>query len=178
MFDILPEIGLVLGAVLVVCGMFFFTNVGLKKSSQMVAHPVVVGSKAWTERWEKVARRAGGQMIPSEVPPEIQLEASVITDDLRARRDTEHTRKFFRDMTKALKENAIRDAAEREIQRRIRREENRHKIRVGRTAKIASCKYGKREATLVGIDKRGRGIFQPIGRKCRIRRDFALAEAA
>ena len=176
MFDILPEIGLVLGAMLVMCATFFFANVGLKKTNQFVVP--AVGSKEWTKRWEAIAKKAKGQVIPSEVPPEIQLEASVITDELRARRDTPRTRKFFWDMAKALGENSVRDAAEKEIQRRIRREENRHKIRVGRTAKIASCKYGKREATLVGIDRRGRGIFQPIGRKCRIRRDFSLVEAA
>lgn len=176
MYDILPEIGIVLGCILTVCGMFFFTNVGLKKSSQMAAP--AIGSKEWTKGWETVARKAGGQAIPSEVPPEIQLEAAVTVDDLNAKRNTHRTRRFFKDMGKAMAENKAISAAEKEIERRICREENRRKFGKGQTVKIRSCRHGKRVAVMVGTDQRGRGIFQPIGRKCRVRRHFELVEAA
>ncbi|MEK7641219.1 MAG: hypothetical protein AAB389_04470 [Patescibacteria group bacterium] len=176
MYDILPEIGIVLGCILTVCGMFFFTNVGLKKSSQMAAP--AIGSKEWTKRWEAVARKADGQAIPSEIPPEVQLEAAVTVDDLNAKRNTHRTRRFFKDMKEAMAENTTLTVAEKEISRRIRRETNRHKFGMGQTVKIRSCRHGKRVAIMVGVDQRGRGIFQPIGRKCRIRRHFELVEAA
>ncbi len=193
MFDILPEINLVICAVFAVCAVFLTSNLIARASKKLVRPkydgddadlPVVVTEEQ--RRWNlaKIAAICGMRIVSDDepVPMEVQLEAAIMRDELDGRRNTARTRQFYRDMRQALKENAARDAVELEIQRRLDHEVKRHQLGKGRRVHCFSRNHGWRSGQFVGFEKkrhsRGRAIIRLEGRPVLVRRTLDLVEVA